>query len=393
MSEKIRVTIDLSTQITEMAQEEIVKQVAFLAAGIEEVRFRDPSTLEFHAGANDGVESVSEQARALVQRVQKTLRGLKRKVVYRSAAMDDPHFAPARPVAGIDFEGTGLAVLQGLPLALFEYFDRRFSEFGQAWSPRAMRVPTLIPTPVLARCSYFKSFPQTVTFAAHLPEDPRQIQAFQERHRTRETLDEQVPASLVVPEACLSPAMCYHVYHAHRDTALPDSGLVASLAGKCFRYEASNMHDLNRLWDFTMRELVFMGKREALLAERKRGMELFGEFLEEHRLAAEIRTASDPFFIAPDSAAKTFFQIGWETKFEISLPLPDGSRLAVGSFNDHSDFFGKAFNITLAGGAPVDSVCFAWGLERWVHAFLAQHGDEPSRWPDVMQRAPELASV
>ena len=251
-------------------------------------------------------------------------------------------------------------------------------------------MPTLIPTPVLARCDYFRSFPQNVTFASHLPEDPARIEAFRTRHQSRETLDEQAPADLVVPEACLSPAICYHVYYAHRDTALSGPALVASLCGKCFRYESTNMRDLNRLWDFTMRELVFLGTRESVLAERAKGIELFQSFFEEHDLAGEIRTASDPFFIAPDSAAKTYFQISSETKFEISLTLPDDGRLAVGSFNHHGDFFGKAFNITVADGAPMHSVCFAWGLERWVHAFLAQHGNDPARWPEVVRRAPEI---
>ncbi len=38
------------------------------------------------------------------------------------------------------------------------------------------------------------------------------------------------------------------------------------------------------------------------------------------------------------------------------------------------------------------SVCIAFGLERWVHAFLAQHGEHPEDWPDIMRDAPEFAS-
>src|SRR6266480_2482200 len=88
----------------------------------------------------------------------------------------------------------------------------------------------------------------------------------------------------------------------------------------------------------------------------------------------EIRTASDPFFIAPDAAAKTYFQLSSETKFEMSLLLPDDKRLAVGSHNYHSDFFGRAFNTTVDGAGYMHSVCVAFGLERWVYGFLAQHG-------------------
>ena len=114
------------------------------------------------------------------------------------------------------------------------------------------------------------------------------------------------------------------------------------------------------------------------------------KLIEEHQLAGEIRTASDPFFLAPDTVSKTYFQLSSDTKFEISLLLPDGERLAVGSHNYHSDFFGKVFNVGIDGGGPMHSVCVAFGLERWVHAFLAQHGHAPAGWPECVRQAPEF---
>ncbi len=385
-----RVRVALANPASEMAQEEIAKQVAFLATGVANVRFVDPRTLEFDA-AEERAEGLRAEALKLAERMQRSLRSLQRKVAFRSAAADAPSLIGVGEAPGVAFEAEGLAVLDGRSLQLFEYFDRRFTEFGRPWRPQALRPSTLIPATVLARCDYFRSFPHSVTFACHLPEDPSRIEGFRRRHSKRESLDEEALGDMVTPEACLSPAVCYHAYYANRDRVLPSGGLVYSMVGKCFRYESSNMRDLRRLWDFTMRELVFLGERERVLEERSRGMEAFQAFLDGHRLAGEIRTASDPFFIAPDSAAKTYFQISSETKYEISLLLPDDARLAVGSFNYHGDFFGKAFSVTVPPGGPMHSVCFAWGLERWVYAFLAQHGSEPSRWPDVVRRAPEFA--
>jgi hypothetical protein len=385
--------VELKSAPNEMAQEEIGKQVAFLSRDISDLRFvRGGAAFEFDAPELDG-ERLAAQARELAERVQRTLRSLQRKVVFRSAALSAGRPAPtAQPMPpGIDFEGEGLSVLEGIPLALFEYFDRVFEAFGAAWSPRRFRAPTLIPTGVLAKCDYFRSFPHNVTYACHLPEDPARIEDFRRRHHDRETLDERALGDMVPPEVCLSPAVCYHVYYANRDRVVPSTGLVYALCGKCFRYESSNLRDLRRLWDFTMREVVFLGGREQVLAERERGIERFRLILDEHDLAAEIRTASDPFFIAPDAAAKTYFQLSSDTKFEISLVLPDDKRLAVGSFNYHNDFFGKAFDSRLESGGPMFSACIAFGLERWVYAFLAQHGADPARWPDVVRRAPELA--
>jgi hypothetical protein len=112
-------------------------------------------------------------------------------------------------------------------------------------------------------------------------------------------------------------------------------------------------------------------------------------FLDSHRLEGEIRTASDPFFAAPDVVAKTYFQLKSDSKFEVSLSLPDGERLAVGSHNYHSDFFGRVFEIECEE-QPAHSACVAFGLERWVHAFLAQHGSDAKRWPDVVRTAQEF---
>jgi hypothetical protein len=139
-----------------------------------------------------------------------------------------------------------------------------------------------------------------------------------------------------------------------------------------------------------MREIVFMGTRDDVLQRREAAIRSVASFLDVHQLAGEIRTASDPFFIAPDAAAKAYFQLSSETKYEISLMLPDNERVAVGSLNYHTDFFGRAFAITVENRGPMHSVCIAFGLERWVHAFLAQHGERPKVWPAVVREAPEL---
>jgi hypothetical protein len=143
-----------------------------------------------------------------------------------------------------------------------------------------------------------------------------------------------------------------------------------------------------------MREVVFIGGRDEVLREREKSITMMSEFLDSHRLAGEIRTASDPFFVAPDAVSKTYFQLSSDSKFEVSLLLPGGERTAVGSHNYHSDFFGRVFNTTLErSGGPMHSVCVAFGLERWVHAFLQQHGSEPSRWPDPIRKAPEFSTL
>jgi hypothetical protein len=383
-------SIHLAGPAHEMAREEIQKQVAYLSREISNARFvQDGAVLEFDAPGNSAAE-LTTQVESLVRRIQSGLRDLRRKVVFRSAAASDPQFRGDGTIAGIHRLGPGQVALDGLPLRLFRYFDRAFEAFGRPWDARPVLTPTLIPARVLAKCDYFRSFPHNVTFACHLPEDGPTVESFRARHHDREELDDQALGEMATPEACLSPAVCYHVYHLNQDRATPASGLAYGVCGKCFRYESSNMTDLRRLWDFTMREVVFLGGREDVLERRERSIATMGRFLDDHRLAGEIRTASDPFFMAPDALGKTYFQLSSETKYEISLMLPGDSRLAVGSHNYHSDFFGRAFNTTVDGAGFMHSACVAFGLERWVHAFLAQHGDDPARWPEPVRDAPEF---
>jgi seryl-tRNA synthetase len=384
------VTVDLKAPASEMAQEEIVKQVAFLARGVANARFAGPTSLQFDAPAADA-ESLRAAAGELAAKVQRGLRSLQRKVRHRTPQMDSPAFAGAgRAADGVHFLGVGQVALEGMPLQLFRYFDRVFEGFGRPYKARPVLTPTLIPSTALAKCDYFRSFPNNVTFACHMIEEPARVTDFRARHQDRDDLDDKALSDMETPEACLSPAVCYHVYHLNKGKTLPAKGVAYGICGKCFRYESSNMADLRRLWDFTMREVVFLGGRDGVLADRERSIEQMGRFLDDHRLAGEIRTASDPFFIAPDAVSKTYFQLSSETKYEISLLLPDGGRLAVGSHNYHTDFFGRAFDVAIEGEGPMHSVCVAFGLERWVYAFLAQHGHDPDRWPDPVRTAPEF---
>lgn len=385
------ITIELASPAHEMAQEEIAKKVFHLSKSVANVRFLSAGAqLQFDVD-EDGADAVACQADTLARSVQRSLRSLQRKIVYRSKACDHPSFRGPGALLGVHAMGRGQVALSGLEERLFRYFDRVFTSFGDPWRATPLLTPTLIPSAVLAKCDYFRSFPHNVTFAAHLFEDAERIERFRRRHQERDDLDDEALADMETPEACLSPAVCYHVYHMHEGQTLPLSGLAYGVCGKCFRYESSNMRDLRRLWDFTMREVVFLGTRDDVLANREKSLAITADFLETHQIAGEVRTASDPFFISPDAPAKTYFQLSAETKYEMSLLLPADERLAVGSLNYHTDFFGRAFDERVGDGY-MHSVCVAFGIERWVYAFLAQHGDDPASWPSVVRDSPELSS-
>lgn len=200
-----RLAVTLSMPATEMACEEIVKQVAYLSNEIRNVGFDSAgATLECDVPVGEE-ERLERDIRALAERMQRSLRKLERKVVYRSTRADRPAFAPRTGQPGVHVLGRGQVALEGLPLALFQYFDRTLARIGERWDARPILTPTLIPAAVLARCDYFRSFPQSVTFACHLHEELTRIDDFRSRHTSRDDLDERATADMATPEACLSP--------------------------------------------------------------------------------------------------------------------------------------------------------------------------------------------
>src|SRR5262249_26340713 len=144
------------------------------------------------------------------------------------------------------------------------------------------------------------------------------------------------PDALASIECLLSPTICFHCFGWHQHSRLPAASAITA-AGRCFRYGSGNMSGLESLWEFTMRELIFIGPQKYVLAQQEKAIDEVVALLDECGLAYEIRRASDPFF-SEDYAAKVNEQLALDLKYEIRARLPyRGDTLAIGSFNYHQD--------------------------------------------------------
>jgi hypothetical protein len=221
-----------------------------------------------------------------------------------------------------------------------------------------------------------------------LTEDFDLIEEFRRANEDQPRLIVPRAEAFGVPKVCAKPATCYHCYQGLAGGELSAPGKTFTAVGKCFRYESKNTVGLDRLWDFTMREIIFVGTADWVQSQRERAMETVMAQLAEWDLDCEVETANDPFF-ASMYASKTYYQMRGDLKFEMKLaiePGPHGEprRFAAGSFNLHENFFGQTFDIRV-GGEPASTGCTAWGIERWVLAMFTQHGLEPSRWPATLR--------
>ena len=68
-------------------------------------------------------------------------------------------------------------------------------------------------------------------------------------------------------------------------------------------------------------------------------------------------------------------------------------RVTSAAFNNHEAFFGDAFDISLADGAPAVSACIAFGIERWMLAILMAHGTDCGDWPESVAADAVLAGI
>jgi len=268
---------------------------------------------------------------------------------------------------------------------LIEYFDQRAREMAVQFSAEPHCFPSLVGADVLDRCRYLKNFPSSLNLVSHLREDHAVLQEFARSVQWdgQQLAFDRDGASGI--ECLLSPSVCFHWYRWLRDSRLTRPRAITAL-GKCFRYESSNLTGLERLWDFTMREIIFVGPAGFVIENREKLVELSAAFLNDLGLAYEISTATDPFFV--DSyAVQAAYQQGFELKFELLAPLPySGKKLAVGSINYHQDFFGRSFAIQ-AGDDAAHTGCLGFGYERLALAFLAQHGMDEKTWPEAVVRA------
>jgi seryl-tRNA synthetase len=269
----------------------------------------------------------------------------------------------------------GIVGLRGNALALLKRLDYEIALLAQLDAPEEWLAPPTLHLRTLERAQYFASFPFWLTAVSHLPDD-------------EETLEQVARAgtpaarsALRASDVALPPALCYHVYERLAGRCITTTRLV-TLNGTCWRHEGARLTPLVRQWAFTMREVVCLGTAQDVEEFRQRAMRVAGALATRLDLDAGFLVATDPFF-APTARGKELLQRVKGLKHELALPVGGERSTAAASFNNHEQFFGEAFGITLESGEPASSGCVAFGLERWLLAFLVAHGFDRVAWPSL----------
>lgn len=282
--------------------------------------------------------------------------------------------APLVEVPGLTWMANGQSVLSGALLALADGLDRRFLSLAARWDAEELRFPTFLAAAELERIDWFRAFPQLATFPASLVADEANLDRFTEAQPVDAGGNVHLTETAPIRDV-LTPAACYHLYAHHRGQRF-DGPRYFTVRCICFRRE-DHYVPLERQWSFTMREIVCMGTADETRSFLDAAAAEVDELVAAIGLPVRWENATDPFF-RPSKNPQYLMQQVDPTKHELLFD----ERLAIASTNLHHDHFGRAFDIQ-RDGEPVRTACIAFGIERWVAAFLHHFGPPGSPWPDV----------
>jgi seryl-tRNA synthetase len=268
----------------------------------------------------------------------------------------------------------GQSVLGGALLALDRQLDQRFVRWGSDFQAAEYVFPACIPARELARLDYLRAFPHLATFPTTLAPDTPNLQRFVAGESVDTSGAVQLTTTLPVRDV-LTPAACYHCYIHFQGTTLT-APLYLTTRNTCFRREA-HYTPLQRQWSFAMREIVCIGSADEVLTFLGTCRERIQSFVQALDLPITWQAASDPFF-DPTRDPKYLLQKLEPVKTELCFP----NGLALGSVNFHRNYFGTAFQIR-RGLEAAFSGCVAFGLERWLFAWLMRFGYDAAQWPQI----------
>lgn len=360
---------------------------AFVSEHIDDIRLENGQLTIVHREP-DGGAKIAAGVERLIERFSKGDFGFKEHVLfehrgsmpYRGDIIAD--LVEAKTIKVLE---PGLFIFREPFSSLLRFFDDTFVQrIANAFGAKEESYPAVIHLSTLDKTNHFTSFPEHLHFLNHLRDDLDVIESFSDSIRQSGGWKEDAPLDLnrtmPKPRFAMNPSTCYHCYEGLQGETLEGDGIVATAVAKCHRYESKNHTDFGRLLDFSMREIIFVGKPEFVRENRLKAVEHLKRLAVEWDIDCLIENANDPFF-TNDFGVKASFQRNQEMKYEMRLTIPHIDKsIACSSVNFHSTAFGTAFDIKM-GKRPATTGCVGFGLERWTFAFLAQFGLNEEGWP------------
>lgn len=158
--------------------------------------------------------------------------------------------------SGCVFEyGRGRNGYSGLFLEIVNELDSIFMTIAKKMNAKEFCLPNFVPLEYLKRLGLVDEFPHYLFFVAPLGKNMDKIESFQKEDITdnfnfKEYLSE--------PRYCLKTSACSLLYPLIENKVFGDNEFF-TLLGHCTRHETYKVKSFERLTEFKMREIVFIG--------------------------------------------------------------------------------------------------------------------------------------
>jgi seryl-tRNA synthetase len=388
------IVVDLPREVDSEIAGDIEKESVFVSPFIDRIFVNaDGKTARVVTKAGADLPEIEAKAKRFLEVMVKQVSGFEIKVFIDTKRKDSgPYYT------GVNSElvkrgwmhdyGKGQVAYSGPVLKLSQLINEKAGElYRAAFDAKDSHFPAMVDADTLHKCGYFDSHPNAVTFLGNVVEDFDAIEEFRRANSCSEGALIPKQDHIHIDGMCLNPAACFPCYPTLAGQDF-EEGKAYTWLGRVFRYESRNINGLDRLYEFNVRELVFVGSEDYVRGCRTKALPIIEQLASFIDIDCQVQTATDPFF-ATVSAAKKFWQAAQEVKNEIKIPAlsNDGTTkmLACGSINLHGNFFGKRFGFNCADGEPAQTGCVGLGIERWVLAAFTQHGFDEKRWPQAVR--------
>jgi len=275
--------------------------------------------------------------------------------------------------------------------AVFRAFERIvLEEILKPLNYREMIFPKLDTWDVWKKSGHAQGvYPEIYFVCPPKTRDP----AFWEEVMDYYKITHEVPLELVkekidVPIGGMCYAQCPTFWGFLQGMTLPNEELpicVFDRSGTSHRYESGGIHGIERVDEFHRIEIVWLGTKEQVLAEKEKLTACYKHIFEDI-LELRWRTAwVTPWFMAQEGKTGLSEMTGAGTvDYEAVLPY-NGNWIEFQNLSVNGEKYPKGFTVKAQSGEPLWSGCSGVGLERWASAFLSQKGLDPSNWPEELR--------
>lgn len=347
---------------------------------VESIRFISDREVEIVFNEQVNESSVSEQ----LEELSYISRSISKEVLFENKTARKYSENPMEfltETQNVKQIGDGLFVLQKDFLKIFNFFNQYWKDIADRYNCMDQDYPVLWPVDLFRKIDYFSDFPQQAIMAQPIKNNYEDRHDFSQKYAKHHHYHEVSTEHFDTSKYGLQCAVCDICYYSLENTT-DFENTSFTIYNKVFRNESSKINSLDRLTNYSVRDIIFVGDQKYVMTMREKMLDESIEFLKLLGVDCRLCKANDPFF-TNESMIKNIFQSSMDLKHELLVRLDfNDNYIAVGSVNLHQDFFGSAFNIKLGDGSKAWSACLGIGFERLVYALYCQYGTDFKEWPD-----------